>query len=69
MAAIMDATTNALDRRLATETPASLALTLTMHFPSRWDPYLRDTMSVFDIYHYGTEHYNHHHRQLTLHLS
>jgi hypothetical protein len=24
-------------------------------------------MSVFDVYHYGTEHYNHHHRQLTLH--
>ena len=36
MAAIMDATINALDRRLAVETPASLALT--MHFPTRWDP-------------------------------
>ena len=65
MAAIMDATIDALDRRLAAETPASLALT--MHFPTRWDPYFRDTMSVFDVYHYGTEHYNHHHRQLTLH--
>ena len=35
MATIMDATITALDRRLARETPASLALT--MHFPTRWD--------------------------------
>ena len=67
MAAIMDATIDALDRRLAAETPASLALT--MHFPTRWDPYFWETMSVLDVYHYGTEHYNHHRRQLTLHLS
>jgi heme/copper-type cytochrome/quinol oxidase subunit 1 len=64
MAAIMDITINALDRRLGAETPAQLALT--MHFPTRWDPYFRDTMSVLDVYHYGTEHYDHHHRQLTL---
>ena len=62
-AAIMDATINALDRRLAAETPASLALT--MHFPTRWDPYFRDSMSVLDVYHYGAEHHNHHHRPLT----
>jgi hypothetical protein len=37
-----------------------------MHFPTRWDPYFRDTMTVLDVYHYGTEHYDHHHRQLTL---
>ena len=55
---------DALNRRLAAETPASLALT--MHFPTRWDPYFRDTMSVLDVYHYGTEHYDHHHRQLTI---
>ena len=64
MAAIMDATVTALDRRLAAETPASLVLT--MHFPTRWDPYFRDTMTVLAVYHYGTEHYDHHHRQLTL---
>jgi heme/copper-type cytochrome/quinol oxidase subunit 1 len=64
MAAIMDATITALDRRLPAEPPASLALT--MHFPTRWDPYFRDTMTVLDIYHYGTEHYDHHRRQLTL---
>ena len=64
MAAVMDATVTALDRRLAVETPASLALT--MHFPTRWDPYFRDTMTVLDVYHYGVEHYDHHRRQLTL---
>lgn len=64
MAAIMDGTIDALSHRLAAETPASLALT--MHFPTRWDPYFRDTMTVLDVYHYGTEHYDHHHRQLTL---
>jgi len=64
MAAIMDGTINALSRRLAAEPPASLALT--MHFPTRWDPYFRDTMTVLDVYHYGTEHHHHHYRQLTL---
>src|SRR5580765_7566827 len=52
MAAIMDGTINALSRRLAAEPPASLALT--MHFPTRWDPYFRDSMTVLDVYHYGT---------------
>ena len=64
MAAILDATIGALDRRLTAETPASLALA--MHFPTRWDPYFRDAMTVLDVYHYGTEHYDHHRRQLTL---
>ena len=64
MAAVMDATIGALDRRLARETHTSLALT--MHFPTRWDPYFRDAMTVLDVYHYGTQHYDHHRRQLTL---
>ena len=64
MAAILDATIGALDRRLTAETPASLALA--MHFPTRWDPYFRDAMTVLDVYHYGTQHYDHHRRQLTL---
>ena len=64
MTALMDTTMRAIQRRLAAETPAGLALT--MHFPTRWDPYFRPTMSVLDVYHYGTEHYQHHHRQLTM---
>ena len=64
MTAILDTTINALCRKLDQETPTALALT--MHFPTRWDPYFRDTMTVLDVYHYSTEHYDHHRRQLTL---
>jgi hypothetical protein len=62
MARLMDRTVRALQRRLATETDASLALT--MHFPPAWDPYFQPTMTVLDVYHYGTVHFNHHRRQL-----
>jgi hypothetical protein len=37
-----------------------------MHFPIGWDPYFTDFMTLLDIYHYPTQHYNHHRRQLTL---
>jgi heme/copper-type cytochrome/quinol oxidase subunit 1 len=64
MASLLDRTLRALQRRLDHETPESLALS--MHFPTSWDPYFRPTMSVLDVYHYGTEHYDHHRRQLSL---
>src|SRR6478672_5642798 len=44
MAGLMDLTIRGLTRRLEGEAPAQLALT--MHFPTRWDPYFRPTMSV-----------------------
>jgi hypothetical protein len=62
--ALMDRTIRILQRKLASETEQSFALT--MHFPTSWDPYFRDTMRVFDVYHYGTQHFDHHRRQLTL---
>ena len=37
-----------------------------MHFPVGWDPYFTDHMTVGDVYHYATQHYEHHRRQLTL---
>jgi hypothetical protein len=37
-----------------------------MHFPTGWDPYFRDYMTSADVYHYATQHYQHHRRQLTL---
>ncbi len=37
-----------------------------MHFPVDWDPYFRDFMTVQDVLHYATQHYQHHRRQLTL---
>jgi hypothetical protein len=41
-------------------------LELGMHFPVGWDPYFRDFMTLRDVYHYPTQHYRHHRRQLTL---
>jgi hypothetical protein len=37
-----------------------------MHFPTGWDPYFADYMTIQEIYHYPTQHYDHHRRQLTL---
>ena len=62
--ALLDRTVDALQRKLAAETAPSLALT--MHFPTAWDPYFKPTMNVLDVYHFGTQHYDHHRRQLTL---
>ena len=31
-----------------------------------WDPYFKTTMSVLEVYHFGTQHFDHHRRQLTL---
>jgi len=64
MVALMRRTLRALRRRLDRESEDTLALT--MHFPTDCDPYFRDAMTVREVYHYGTEHYEHHHRQLTL---
>ena len=61
-AALLDRTIDALQRKLATETDASLALS--MHFPTAWDPYFTPVMSVLDVYHFATAHYDHHRRQL-----
>ena len=60
----VDRTIAALHRQLDRETDGTLALR--MHFPTGWDPYFTDTMSVLDVYHYGTLHFDHHRRQLTL---
>ncbi|MEV6341718.1 DinB family protein [Nocardia vinacea] len=37
-----------------------------MYYPTRWDPYFRDYMTLADIYRYPGRHYEHHRRQLTL---
>ena len=64
VAALLDRTIDALHRSLAAETDATLALT--MHFPTALDPYFKPTMSLLDVYRFGTLHYDHHRRQLTL---
>lgn len=64
MVALLDRTVRALHRNLSTETDESLART--MHFPTAWDPYFKPTMSVLGVYHFATQHFDHHRRQLTL---
>lgn len=64
LAAKLDRTIASLHRHLDGETDA--ALRRTMHFPVGWDPYFKDRMSLEDVYHYGTEHFAFHSRQLTL---
>ncbi|MBO0812207.1 MAG: DinB family protein [Microlunatus sp.] len=64
MTALMTRTLRALQWRLAAESDQDLELS--MHFPASWDPYFAETMTVLDVYHYGTLHYIHHRGQLTL---
>lgn len=54
----------ALERRLERE-PDS-ALRRGMHYPTSWDPFFTDYMTLYDIYRYPTQHFNFHRRQLTL---
>lgn len=42
------------------------ALTRAMHFPTRWDPFFTDVMTLADVYHYATQHFDFHRSQLTL---
>jgi len=64
MERVMDRVTNRLIRTL--DVAGDKQLQRAMHFPVDWDPYFRDFMTVQDVLHYGTEHYQHHRRQLTL---
>ena len=61
---LLDRTTDQLHRRLEAETEESL--NWRMHFPVQWDPFFGDTMTVADVYRYGTQHYDFHRAQLTL---
>lgn len=64
MAAKMDRTIDALHRHLDAEGEAALGRG--MHFPMDWDPYFRDLMTLAEVYHYGSQHFEHHLRQLTI---
>jgi hypothetical protein len=60
----LDRVIASLHRHLDKETEATLHRH--MHFPVGWDPYFKDTMSLADVYHYGTQHFDLHRQQLTL---
>ena len=64
MGRVMDRVTASLQASLAAEPERRLARG--MHFPTDWDPYFADFMTLCDVYHYPTQHYDHHRRQLTL---
>ncbi|MER6419753.1 DinB family protein [Streptomyces sp. NPDC001137] len=53
-----------LHRRLDAEREPDLALG--MHYPTRWDPFFHDVMTIADLYRYPTRHFDFHRRQLTL---
>jgi hypothetical protein len=57
-----------VDQRLQQSVTAASedSLNRGMHFPVGWDPYFKEYMTLRDVYHYATQHYDHHRRQLTL---
>jgi hypothetical protein len=58
MERLMDRVLSSLQSSLRGEREA--ALERGMHFPVGWDPYFRDYMKLRDVYHYPTQHYDHH---------
>jgi hypothetical protein len=64
MAGKLDRVTVAFERQLRARTPAQLRSG--MHYPVRWDPFFKDFMTLADLYHYPTQHFDFHQRQLTL---
>jgi len=64
MGRAMDRVIASLQRSLDKESEAALARR--MHFPTRWDPFFTDSMSLLDVYHYATQHFDFHRAQLTL---
>jgi hypothetical protein len=64
MSALFDRTIAALHRRLDGETDRQLARG--MHYPTRWDPFFRDYMTLADVYRFPAQHFDFHRAQLTL---
>jgi hypothetical protein len=53
-----------LSRNVAKESERSLGRG--MRFPTRWDPFFKEFMTIGDVYRYPTQHYDFHRRQLSL---
>jgi hypothetical protein len=64
MGAKMDRVIASLQRKLARESDD--ALHRGMRFPTRWDPFFKDYMTLEDVYRYPGQHFDFHKRQLTL---
>jgi hypothetical protein len=64
MGAKMDRVIASLQRSLGRLTDE--ALQGGMHFPTRWDPFFKDYMTLEGVYRYPVQHFDFHQRQLTL---
>jgi hypothetical protein len=64
MAAKLRRLTSALERRLDRESESGLGLR--MYFPTRWDPFFKETMTLADVYAYPVAHFDFHAAQLSL---
>ncbi|MBN9619978.1 MAG: DinB family protein [Actinobacteria bacterium] len=62
-----DKTIASLQRHLDVESEPELDRR--MRFPTRWDPFFTDTMTLREVYHYATQHFDFHRAQLTLDLA
>ena len=60
----LDHTIDRLHHLLDAESEAALGRG--MHFPTAWDPFFQDTMTLEQVYRYATRHYDFHRAQLTL---
>jgi hypothetical protein len=64
LAAKFDVVVAALERRLGSERDSNM--TRSTAYPVRWDPFFKNSMTLADVYHYPTQHFAFHRRQLTL---
>ena len=64
MIGVLDRVIAGLQQRLQRESES--ALRRGMHYPTTWDPYFADYMTLADVYRYPTRHFRFHQRQLTL---
>ncbi|MCX2946843.1 DinB family protein [Lentzea sp. NEAU-D7] len=64
MVALCDRTVAALHRRLDREDERDLAKG--MPYPTRWDPFFREFMTVADLYRFPVRHFDFHREQLSL---
>jgi hypothetical protein len=64
MVVLCDRTVAALHRRLDREDESSLAKG--MPYPTRWDPFFREFMTVADLYRFPVRHFDFHREQLSL---
>jgi hypothetical protein len=64
MGAKMDRVIAALQRKLVRESDD--AFDRGMHYPTRWDPFFKDYMTLEDVYRFPGQHFDFHKHQLTV---